>query len=205
MSDAEEKKNFLHSDLHSKINLICGPMSSGKTDSLITTVRELKIVENVSYLIVRPNIDTRSAENHVESMSGEMEQCLVLPAYDGLNYDFIVSIRDKIQVVFIDEAQFFDECLVTFCEHWANVLKKCVYVYALNGDARGHTFGCIHMLLPQCDSIQLLSGFCATCKTGKRGIFTRRLDSKKKEQVEVGKQGVDYVTECRECYNLARV
>lgn len=189
----------LHESFRGKLRLVTGPMSSGKTSHLITLCSEID-VQRIASVVIRSTRDTRSRTGAVESFSGARRPCFCCT--DELLGDarVLAYLAANAQVIFVDEAQFFDARLVQFCRTMVDEHHKCVYVYGLNGDSDRRPFGHMCDLLPLCDSIEMLTGFCATCRGGKPGVFSRALVPKR-QQCVVGSQGAEYATQCRQCYN----
>lgn len=175
-----------------------GPMSSGKTSQLITKCIELEL-QRLPCIIIRSTIDNRSLSGKVQSATGQQKEC---HCCDNLmeSRSLIDYIKDNIQVIFIDEAQFFGPDLVEFCELMAHTYNKSVWVYGLNGDSDRKKFGHIADLMPIWTDHKSLYGYCSTCKIGRKGVYTRAI-VKKTGQVKTGNQGLHYITECSRCYN----
>lgn len=197
-TNIEDYASKLDDRLKGKLNVVTGPMSSGKTSHLIGEFSKMEL-QQIPCVILRPKRDTRSGEGRVRSMDGAERSCYCCESLIS-DKSMLEYIRHNAQVIFIDEAQFFGEDLITFCRMMVDQYRKCVYVYGLNGDSDRRRFGYIADLLPNADSMVLLKGLCATCKLGKAGVFSRAI-VKKTDQVQVGSQGAEYVTQCRECYN----
>lgn len=181
------------------IEVRTGPMSSGKTDHLITKCSELEL-QHIPCIILRPQIDSRSAKDHVESATGKKHICYVVEdlTFDGYLED-LKYIIDNAQVIFLDEAQFFGPEIVDFCRAMAFEHKKALFVYGLNGDSDRKVFGHLPLLMPIWTRHVSMLGYCGTCKIGRTAPFTRALVAKK-GQVLAGHQGQQYVTQCSECY-----
>lgn len=196
-SDSDEV-SIVHDTLIGKLYLNVGPMSSGKTSDLIQKCTELE-QQGIATIVLRSSLDTRSGASRVASQNGSHHACI---AVDNLlaNKDLFEAIVSYVQVVFLDEAQFFDRELIEFCRRMTDDHGKCVYVYALNGDSERNAFGHVHDLYSLADDIRMFKGFCATCQRGKPGVFTSCNVDKKGKQLLVGHQGIEYVTQCRECY-----
>ena len=114
--------------------------------------------------------------------------------------DVAEDILNKNKVIFIDEAQFFEDLTETVVR-WVDVLHKEVFVAGLTGDSNRKNFGKIHELMPHADTITLLRDTpCEPCATkGKRNIALfshNKNDTGEKIQAGASK----YMPVCRECY-----
>jgi thymidine kinase len=193
----EDRK--LHENLRSKLTIHIGPMSSSKTQSLITQAGHMRL-QKIPFLILRPECDTRSASSSVESLTGQrMEATVVRHLLDS---PFFERAMSSAQVFFLDESQFFGPELVEFCRRAVDECGKCVRVFGLAGDSERRKFGFILDLIPNADDVEFLHGFCSGCNAGQRGTFSIYTGAvAKREQTLVGEQGTEYRTVCRECAN----
>ena len=178
----------------SSIDIITGPMFSGKTTEL---VRRLTILREagLSVLYIRSSLDTRKFISHNKTMSVlEMATCTTDSLMTSKSYAKVFN------VIGIDEAQFFDD-LPEFC---IEMVEKCgakIIVSGLNSDFRREKFGKICDLIPLCDNITKLYPFCSICSGNK--ILTPALFSKRiiesVDKVVIG-DCQSYIPVCRECY-----
>ena len=122
------------------IEVICGSMFSGKTEELIRRLKRARIA-NLKVEIFKPAIDTR---------------------YDEHNSLNILLLSEGVDVVGIDEAQFFDSGLVEVCEQIA-VRGTRVIVAGLDMDFRGKPFGPMPDLLAIADYITKVHAICMQC------------------------------------------
>src|SRR4051812_36423053 len=116
------------------IEVICGSMFSGKTEELIRRLKRAKIA-NLNVEIFKPMIDTRYHETHV--VSHDSNTILSTPVSSSQN---ILLLSSDVDVVGVDEAQFFDEGLPEVCETLANKGIR-VIVAGLDMDYLGNPFG----------------------------------------------------------------
>jgi thymidine kinase len=171
------------------IELICGPMFSGKTEELIRRLRRAQIAKQ-RVAIFKPKIDNRFGNNHIVSHSSlKLESFLVETPKDILEHSY------DAHVIGIDEAQFFDETLIPVCRKMANGGKR-VLVAGLDKDYTGNAFGSMPLLLTEAEEVSKLLSICMKC--GAPANFTQRL-SMDKEQVVVG-EADKYEARCRRCY-----
>ena len=168
------------------LELIIGPMFSGKTSRLIQIKKNYTIL-NHSILVIKPLIDNRYSDNSVIVTHDKvMAECL-----SRYKLSDVLEI-DKYQVIIIEEGQFFSDIYETVVE-WAKTKK--VYVAGLNGDANQNLFGDMYKLISHADEIVFLKALCKVCNDGTAAIFTKKnVDNGK--VVEVGGPEM-YQTVCR--------
>ncbi len=171
------------------IEVICGSMFSGKTEELIRRLRRALIARQ-KVAIFKPKIDTRYSEDHIVSHSE-----LKIPSQVVENAWEILENSLEAQVVGIDEAQFFDNDLVTVCQKLANMGKR-VIVAGLDQDYRGEPFEPIPQLLAVAEYITKTHAICVVC--GNPANHTQR-KSADKDRVVVGAADI-YEARCRNCF-----
>jgi len=190
------------------LELIIGPMFSGKTSRLIEIYNQCKFC-NISVAVINHSIDKRYDEELLSTHDEIKIPCIKTEKLFDIwvdnisleeNVDSIPRINDKFKlatssVVLINEGQFFPDLL-----EFVNQLlieRKKVYVCGLDGDFERKKFGFILDLIPLCNEVRKLTSLCSICKNGTPGIFTMRLTDEK-EQTVVGSD--NYIPVCRECY-----
>lgn len=147
------------------IEVICGCMFSGKTEELIRRINRAKIA-NQKILVVKPEIEIRYHQNYVVSHnSTSIEAVAVKSAND------VIDLAKNVDVVGIDEVQFFENDIVDVCNHLANNGKRVIAV-GLDMDFRGKPFGSIGSLLATAEFITKLHAICA--KSGDLASFSLR-------------------------------
>ncbi|HEV8080061.1 MAG TPA: thymidine kinase [Chitinophagaceae bacterium] len=173
------------------IEVVCGSMFSGKTEELIRRLKRVKIA-NLKAEIFKPTIDVRydeikivsHDENKIHSTPVDNSQTILLMAQD-------------VDVVGIDEAQFFDEQVVSVCEQLA--LKGVrVIVAGLDMDYLGNPFGPMPRLLAIADYITKLHAICMRCGNI-ANVSYRKVALK--GQVVLGEKDI-YEPRCRHCAQL---
>jgi len=138
------------------IEVICGSMFSGKTEELIRRLKRVKIA-NLKVEIFKPAIDVRYDEVNV--VSHDSNSILSTPID---NSQKILLLTEGVDVVGIDEAQFFDSEIIGVCE--ALALKGMrVIVAGLDMDYLGRPFGQMPGLLAIADYITKLHAICQKC------------------------------------------
>lgn len=174
------------------IEVICGSMFSGKTEELIRRLRRAQFA-NQKIEIFKPAIDNRYSD--VEVVSHDFHKITSRPIKDASE---MMSVGPEIEVVGIDEAQFFGENLVDVCQSLANRGVR-VIAAGLDTDYLGKPFGPMPRLLAVAEDVQKVHAICVKC--GNLANHSHRL-SMSSELVVLGEKDT-YEPLCRECYNKA--
>lgn len=175
---------------HGWIEVICGSMFSGKTEELI---RRLKRVEfaNQKLLLVKPHIDDRYHKEKVVSHVGTSFHAICVR-----NSEEILEKWNKERVVAIDEAQFFDEGIISVVTELAKRGVR-VILAGLDMDYTGRPFGPMPHLLSVAEYVTKVHAICVSC--GNLAQFSHRT-VQDENQVLVGAKE-EYRPLCRSCYN----
>ena len=178
---------------NAQIQLICGPMFSGKTTFLLNAVNEYREAGQKVF-VFKPKLDDRYAEEAVVSHDKkEVDAYPVSKAIEILDY------YTNADVIAVDEVQFFDEQIIEVCEKMVND-GKTVLVAGLDMDYLGRPFGAIPSLMVVADEIKKLNSVCTFCSGKAR--FSYRV-SEDNDVVVLGEKD-KYVPLCRSCYNELR-
>ncbi len=186
---------FLESHRHESnkkgsIEVICGSMFSGKTEELIRRLKRAQFAKQ-KVEIFKPKIDTRYHEQDVVSHDSNAIRSTPVP-----NSSNILLLANDVDVVAIDEAQFFDAGLVQVCTKLANHGAR-VIVAGLDMDFAGNPFGPVPALMAVAEHVTKVHAICVEC--GAIANFSYR---KTTDQTLVMLGEVDaYKPLCRECYN----
>jgi thymidine kinase len=172
------------------IEVVCGSMFSGKTEELIRRLKRA-IIANKKVEIFKPEIDIRYAEADV--VSHDQNKIRSTPISHSEN---ILLLSEGIEVVGIDEAQFFDMELVNVCEKLANKGTR-VIVAGLDMDFKGKPFGPIPHLLSIADYITKVHAICVVC--GDIALHSYR-KTKDEKTVLLGEKE-SYEPRCRRCFH----
>ncbi len=172
------------------IEVVTGPMFSGKSEELIRRLRRAAIAR-LRLQVFKPALDNRFGENDVVSHSQWRIPSQVIQSAA----EVLVGLDPRTDVVGIDEAQFFDAELPRVCGHVADLGKR-VIVAGLDMDYRGVPFGPMPELLAIAEQVQKFTAICASC--GAPASYTQRL-FQSAEQVVVGASGM-YEARCRRCH-----
>ena len=173
------------------IEVICGSMFSGKTEELIRRLKRAKIA-NLKVEIFKPAIDVRYDETKVVSHDANMIQSTPIE-----NSQTILLMTQDVDVVGIDEAQFFDDQIMQVCETLARRGTR-VIVAGLDMDYLGNPFGQMPNLLAIADYITKLHAICVVC--GNIANISYRKNNQE-GQVLVGEKDI-YEPRCRICAQI---
>ena len=179
-----------HSKRSGWIEVICGSMFSGKTEELIRRLKRVKYAKQ-KMQIFKPRIDNRYDEEKVVSHDANEIQSIPIVASSD-----ILRLAVNIDVVGIDEAQFFDDDLVNVCNHLANKGIR-VIVAGLDMDYSGKPFGPIPNLLATAEHITKVHAICVKC--GNLANHSHRI-SKDDTLVVLG-ESETYEPLCRDCFS----
>ena len=177
------------------LKLILGCMFSGKSTEIMRIINRLDTIDD-KYLLIKHQIDKRYSSNMICTHNFVQKKCLtvkyLMPILETDEY------KNSNHII-IEEAQFFED-LEEFVRRSVDIDKKNLIVAGLDGDSNRKNFGDIHKLLPLCDDVVKLKAFCADCKNGKEGIFSKRI-VQEEGQTCVGAMN-KYKAVCRDCYLL---
>ena len=176
--------------MDSYLELIVGPMFSGKTSKLLDIYKQCKFC-NIRVIIVNHEIDKRYHDTMVSTHDKVLAPCIQTSQLTDIKSDLI----EKYDVILINEGQFFGDLSSVVIEMLQS--RKKVYVCGLDGDFRRKKFGHILDLIPMCDKITKLTSLCSKCRDGTPGIFSMRLTNETAQTV-VGSD--NYIPVCRKCY-----
>lgn len=175
-----------------RIEVICGSMFSGKTEELIRRMKRAKFAKQ-RVEIFKPAIDVRYSEEEV--VSHDHNSILSTPIGSS---ESILLLASDIDVVGIDEAQFFDEGLIEVCNTLAKNGMR-VIIAGLDMDYKGVPFGPIPALCAIADDVTKVHAICVKC--GALAYLSHRLVANE-HRVLLGEKG-EYEPLCRDCYNKA--
>lgn len=173
------------------IEVICGSMFSGKTEELIRRMRRA-VFANQRVEIFKPQIDVRYSVDEVVSHNSNSIQST--PVESSAQ---ILLLTADVDVVGIDEAQFFDEGIVDVCMTLANRGIR-VIVAGLDMDYLGKPFGPMPQLMARAEHVDKVHAICVRC--GNIAQHSHRLTANDK-LVVLGEKDT-YEPICRHCFNL---
>ena len=155
------------------LNLIIGPMFSGKTTELLRISKRLQSI-NLKVLLLNYVEDTRYSIHEMSTHDKYGLPCTFLKNLNDAKYE-------NYDVICINEAQFFEHLLL-FCKKLLEK-NKTIYICGLDGDFKQNKFGEILDLIPLCDSVTKLHAYCAICKDGTHANFTKRTINSDKQKL----------------------
>ena len=188
-----------------RIEVVCGSMFSGKTEELIRRMKRARFARQ-RLIIFKPAMDTRYSEDDVVSHDHN-----AIPSTPVRTSAEILEKAGDVDVVGIDEAQFFDEGIVSVCDTLASrgvregIVSVCdtlasrgvrVIVAGLDMDYQCKPFGAMPQLLSIADDVLKVHAICIRC--GRNAYVSHRkvdVDG----QVLLGEK-MEYEPLCRECY-----
>lgn len=171
------------------IEVICGPMFSGKTEELLRRLRRARYA-NQEMVIFKPEIDKRYSETNIVSHDANFYPSLLISKATD-----IFKNKGKARIVALDEAQFFDESLPGIAEK-LSLEGIRVILSGLDMDYLGKPFGPMPALMALANTITKLSAICMVC--GAEATHTYR-KTKGQERVMIGSKDI-YEPRCRTCY-----
>lgn len=176
-----------------RIEVIVGPMFSGKSEELIRRLKRARIARQ-RVACFKPDIDLRYHRTAIASHSSQTHEASTVANVERLRQE-LMGQMDQVEVVGIDEAQFFDEAIVGFAMELVHLGKR-VIIAGLDTTFTAEPFGPIPALMAISDEVTKLSAVCVVC--GAPAIHTQRL-GQSQELVVVGAAGL-YEARCRACF-----
>lgn len=175
------------------IEVICGSMFSGKTEELIRRLRRAEYAKQ-KVEIFKPGTDTRYHQSDVVSHDKNTIRSTPVP-----NSSNLLLLTGDIQVVGIDEAQFFDDGLPEVCEQLASQGVR-VIAAGLDMDFQGRPFGPMPRLTAMAEFVTKVHAICMRC--GELASFSHRTNANQ-DLIQLGETD-SYEPLCRQCFNDAR-
>lgn len=179
--------------LPGRIEVITGPMFSGKSEELIRRLKRAQIAKR-HVLCFKPDLDLRYHRTAIASHSLQTLDAITVPNVEGLKA-ILFPLIDGVEVIGVDEAQFFDTSLVPLSLELVHMGKR-VILAGLDTTFAGEPFPPIPDLLAVSDEVVKLSAVCTQC--GAPAIHTQRLGADQ-SLVLVGAAGL-YEARCRTCF-----
>lgn len=173
-----------------QIQVIFGPMFSGKSTELLRRIKRFQIA-NYTCLLVKYAKDVRYDQTGVATHDRQVSKATPAERLYALSEE-----AEKSHVIGIDEGQFFPDC-VQFAEEMANK-GKIVIVAALDGTFQRQGFGNILNLVPLAESVIKLNAVCMQCY--REASYTKRIGAETDLEVIGGSD--KYMAVCRNCFNL---
>lgn len=181
------------------LEVICGPMFSGKSEELMRRLRRAKIAK-LNVMAFKPSIDNRHSIEHVVSHDGNKLYAQAVSSPTTL-YDMVQL--HNINVIGIDEVQFFSKDIIDIICMLINDGKR-VIAGGLDLDFRGLPFGVVPILLAISDKITKLNAICTIC--GSEAHMSQRLvngqPAKYDDQIVLVGAQEAYQARCRGCFSI---
>ena len=172
------------------IEVIAGPMFSGKSEELIKRIKILGYAKTPT-LVVKPNIDTRWEKGKIFSRAGSSIETVSVSS----SKEILEKVKDgKYEAVAIDEVQFLDLDVTKVVEKLAKDGIR-VIISGLDTDYLGKPFGAMPKLLAIAELVDKQQAVCNSC--GNAATMTYRL-SREGERVQIGNK--EYEPRCRSCH-----
>ncbi len=178
-------------EIGGSLEVICGSMFSGKTEELIRRVNRARIAK-VNVEIFSPVADKRYDKSALVSHNLNS-----IPSKAVTKAAEILPLASHIQMVGIDEAQFFDDELPSVCQTLADAGIR-VIVAGLDMDFKGRPFGTMPQIMAMADSVTKLHAVCVKC--GQQAMYSYRLVLNE-SRILLGEKE-SYEARCRNCFNL---
>lgn len=170
--------------------MVCGSMFSGKTEELIRRLNRARIAK-LKVEIFSPKADVRFSENALVSHNSTSIPCTPVE-----NASAILLLGSDVDVIGIDEAQFFDDELPAVCNALANKGTR-VIVAGLDMDFKGNPFGPMPAIMAMAEAVTKLHAVCVRC--GSQALYSYRL-TPDDTRILLGEKE-SYEPRCRVCYN----
>jgi thymidine kinase len=186
------ENNLLSGRKRGSIEVITGSMFSGKTEELIRRLRRAQFA-GLKVEIFKPSLDKRYSETRVVSHD---EKSIISTPVD--NPSAILLLSSDVDVVAIDEAQFFDNSLVNVCNELADSGVR-VLIAGLDMNFMGKPFGPMPALLSIAEFVTKVHAICMRCGNLAQYSFRKSEDE---QVVLLGEKNL-YEPLCRDCFNKA--
>ena len=176
-----------------RIEVITGPMFSGKSEELIRRLKRARIARQ-RVACYKPDIDLRYHRTAIASHSSQTHEASVITTVEDLRAQLAPQL-EEVDVIGIDEAQFLDPSIIPLALELV-ALGKRVLLAGLDTTFANEPFGPVPALMALADKVTKLSAVCMVC--GQSAIHTQRL-GQSQELVIVGATGL-YEARCRTCF-----
>ena len=191
----------LQPNMEGYLELIIGPMWSGKTSKLLELYKQFTFC-NINTLVINYAQDTRYSQTKLSTHDRREIPCTqALKLCDVAKINFtdngytIPDIFTRCEVILINEGQFFKD-IVEWVKCAVETHHKKVYICGLDGDFRREAFGNWLDLIPLCDVVTKLRSYCGCCRKCPALFTHRKTDAQEQELI-----GTDeYLPVCRKCY-----
>ncbi|MGM0508825.1 MAG: thymidine kinase, partial [Fusobacteriota bacterium] len=185
------------------IEVISGSMYSGKSEELIRRLKRAQYA-NQNILVIKHGIDKRYDLEKVVSHNQTELEAIPVSSVKKLR-EVLDEIKDEIEVIGIDEAQFFENEIVDLVDELANAGKR-VILAGLDQDFKGESFHPMPELMARAEYVDKLNAICTEC--GNPASRTQRLvdgkPAKYNDPVVMVGASESYEARCRECHQVIK-
>lgn len=190
------------------LEVVCGPMFSGKSEELMRRMRRAEIAGK-NFIIFKPIIDNRYDAEHV--VSHDLRKLKAKPIgtdKESLKQleEFVDKSPEFVEIIAFDEASFFDPYIVSLVLKWIEQGRRIVAA-GLDMTFRAEPFGPMPQLLALADDVVKLKAICMKCKSD-QGLITQRLVNGRPARysdptIVVGANEM-YEVRCRRCHEITK-
>jgi thymidine kinase len=187
----------------SYLEIILGPMFSGKTSALIEIYKQYTFC-NIPVLVINHQEDIRYSNDASTMVTHDQKQITCIQSKDiqSVIENNHINFLQQQYAVLINEGQFFPD-LYESVQTMLNTYNIHIYVAGLDGDFRQEKFGQMLDLIPLCDKVYKLHSLCVLCKNGTKAIFSHRTVTNCDDQKLVGANDT-YIPLCRNCIQSSK-
>ena len=183
-----------NSNKNGYLELILGPMFSGKTSTL-KKIYDQCVYCDIPVMVINYSADKRySSEDVMSTHDKIMIPCIMANTIAEIIDNYGEKLSNT-EVILINEGQFFSD--IQYVISLVEDMHKRVYICGLDGDFQKNKIGSLFELIPYCDNICKLKSLCSECRDGTPGLFSYRITNEV-DQVVIGVD--NYKPLCRECY-----
>lgn len=181
-----------------RLEMICGPMFSGKSEELIRRLKRTMLAGQKT-IVFTPSIDDRYLKDNICSHDGKYLEAISISNSE----EILMHVSDDTQVIGIDEVQFLDGNTVSIIMDLVSQGKR-VICGGLDKDFKAESFGFIPELLALADDVTKLTAICVCC--GRPANFTQRLiegrPASYNDPIILIGASDSYEARCRLCYEI---
>ena len=177
-------------NVYGEIEIICGSMFSGKTETIIKKIISAE-EKKLKVQVFKPKLDNRYCSDKIIS-----HDKTEIPAISVNNTNEIVKLSKDVDVIAIDEVQFFNKDIVKTCV-LLSIQGLKIILAGLDMDFLGRPFGSMPELMAIADNVIKLHGICEVCSEPANHTF--RI-SENKKTIDIGEKN-KYQALCRICFN----
>jgi len=176
------------------LELIIGPMYAGKSTELIRIINRYKCLKK-NIVVINHNLNNRYGSAGLTTHNNQyIDNCIIINKLIEIKDDII----DKIDVIIIEELQFFEDAYDNIIK-WCDIKNKIVIAAGLDGDFLKNPFGDVLRLIPHSDKVTKLSALCKRCNNGTLAHFSKRITNDNQTTL-VGSDDV-YEAVCRKHFH----